>query len=99
MTDRDSFKMVIICKKLLYAVETMRSYMEEPPRKINEILHEIETCAAIVHGLSMKLSDNPEIQLCVPKVFKTAWEQMDEAVSEDDAKIIMKQVAEVFKDS
>lgn len=99
MTDRDSLKLVMICKKLLSSVEKIRSYVEEPPKKINEVFSEIETCAAVIHGLSMKFSDNPEIQLGVPKIFKKAWDKMDEVVSDDDAKIIMKQMAEVFKDS
>lgn len=99
MTDRDSFKVIMICKKLLSSIEDIKSYLEEPPKKINEVLHEIETCAAIIHGLSMKFSDNPEIQLCVPKVFEIAWGKMDEAVNENDAKHFVKEMAEIFKDS
>lgn len=98
MTDKDSLKLVFLCKQMCSCVEQLRSYVEDPPRKINENFHELETCAAMLHGLSMKFNDNEAIRSCTPKAFSNAWDKLDESVKEDDAKHIMLKMAKVFKE-
>ena len=98
MIEADSLKLVLMCRNLLENTKKLRAYVEDPPKKIQKAFNDIEVCAAVLHGLSMMLSDNPTIQKGVPKAFKIAWEEMDHGFEDTDPKVVMLDMAEKFKD-